>query len=198
MDGYQRRTELKKIKIRKAAFDLFTTYGVEKVSIVEIAKGANVSPVTIYNYFGSKDELLKNVIAEFMNESIEKYDEILEGNSPFPEKMEKIIFDGNETAKKLNLDFIQSNVNNPLILEFMDDFYQKKTLPLMIKMIEQGKKEGYVDQNISFDAILIYIQLFKEALAQPDFFAHTNQAVLLDLNRLFYYGLMGKPQTDVE
>lgn len=194
MDGYQRRTEKKRRKIREAALALFATYGVEKVSIAEIAKEANVSPVTIYNYFGSKDELLQNVMVEFMNESMEKCEQVLEENISFPEKMEKIIFDGNEIVKGLHTDFIRSNMNNPLIREFMDEFYQKKTLPFLMKMIEQGQKEGNVDPNISSNAILIYIQIFKEALAKPEFFAHTNQAVLQDLNRLFYYGFMGKAE----
>ena len=47
MDGYQRRTEKKKENIRNAAFELFKVYGVEKVSIAEIAKKAT-SPLLPY------------------------------------------------------------------------------------------------------------------------------------------------------
>ena len=63
MDGFEKRREQKKKDILKAALSLFQQYGVQKVTISEIAKKANVSQVTIYNYFESKD----NLLAMFLN-----------------------------------------------------------------------------------------------------------------------------------
>ncbi len=54
MDGYRIRTEKKKELILKTAFDLILTFGVNKMSIAEVSKKANIFPVSVYNYFGSK------------------------------------------------------------------------------------------------------------------------------------------------
>ena len=62
MDRFERRKEQKKSNIRQAALELFKTYGFKKVSISDIAHKAGVSPVTIYNHFGSKDELVRDVV----------------------------------------------------------------------------------------------------------------------------------------
>lgn len=40
MNGYERRTELKKDKIRTAALELFCQYGPDKTNINEIAQRA--------------------------------------------------------------------------------------------------------------------------------------------------------------
>ncbi|RAL26356.1 TetR/AcrR family transcriptional regulator [Thermoflavimicrobium daqui] len=194
MDGYQLRTEKKKEQIIRASSELFSTYGVEKVSINEIAKKARVSPVTIYNYFGNKEVLIRSVMVNLMNKTMETYEKILEENLPFPNKMEKIIFDHPNTVKELNFDFIRANVNDSAFRAFIEDFYREKTIPFFRKMIDLGKKEGYIDPSISMEAILFYIQIFKEALAQPELFSYTNQGILQEINRLFYYGLMGKSQ----
>ena len=50
MDGFERRKEQKKESIRRAALELFQSYGFDKVSLNDIARRARVSHVTIYNH----------------------------------------------------------------------------------------------------------------------------------------------------
>ncbi|MEK5056905.1 hypothetical protein BK126_18750 [Paenibacillus sp. FSL H7-0326] len=61
-------------------------------------------------------------------------------------------------------------------------------------MIELGKQEGCIDPNLSMEAVLFYIQMFKEVLARPGFIAQSSTSMLQDMDRLFYYGLIGKPR----
>lgn len=199
MDGFQRRKEKKKGNIIHAAVELFCTHGIQKVSMAEIAKKANVSQVTIYNYFGSKDELLRYVIVGFMDNKWKEFEELLESNIPFPQKIEQMIFDKSETAKMLNPEFLKTVMsNNEDIQRLIEDFYKNKALPGLMKIIEQGQKEGYVKEGISNDAILFYIHMFKEATNRPEFFSNHEQAIKLskDLTTLFFYGLLGKPKID--
>ncbi|MGD9142667.1 MAG: TetR/AcrR family transcriptional regulator, partial [Dehalococcoidia bacterium] len=92
MNGFERRTEQKKESIRRAAIELFQLYGFNKVSIGDIARKANVSHVTIYNHFGSKEELIRDVIKTVTYDMIEKSREIIDGDKPFLEKINQIIF----------------------------------------------------------------------------------------------------------
>ncbi|MTI94437.1 MAG: TetR/AcrR family transcriptional regulator [Firmicutes bacterium] len=195
MDGFERRKEQKKRNIRKAAFDLFSQYGVQRVSISEIAKKANVSQVTIYNYFGNKSELVKYVVKEYMNDIAKDFEPFLNSDLPFPEKLEKIIFN-KKTAGQLMGDkgfFEVVSVQEPDIQEYLEEYARTKALPMMLELVEQGRKEGYVNPDISTDAILYYIQMFRDATSNPDLFRDENQKMLLDLASLFAYGLIGKP-----
>lgn len=47
-----------------AAIDLFETKGVDATTISDIAEACEVSPPTVFNYFGSKDGLLVAIIEE--------------------------------------------------------------------------------------------------------------------------------------
>jgi AcrR family transcriptional regulator len=195
MDGYQRRTEKKKENIRQAALELFSIYGVEKVSISEIAKKANVSPVSIYNYFGSKEELSKSVIEEFMKSQFEDFEKLLLTETPFPQKVEKILFDKNEVATKMGTEFLKS-ITDPSLQGFIEEFTNIKAIPMLLELIEQGRKEGYVNPHISSEAIMLYIHIFNEATASPEILLNSSKEALLELGHLFFYGLLGKPSKE--
>lgn len=55
-------------KIMQAAFELFAKHGYETTSIAQIAKEAGVSKGLLYNYFSSKEDLLKSLIEQAMHE----------------------------------------------------------------------------------------------------------------------------------
>src|SRR5690606_13747803 len=98
MNGYEKRTKAKKDSILNAAWELFTSRGITNVSISEIASKANVSQVSIYNYFGDKSNLAKEVLASYMDKIITGYDEILEMAIPFSEKLKLIMDKKRHTA----------------------------------------------------------------------------------------------------
>ena len=53
--------ESKRRRIMDAAIDCFATTGYHAVSISDLAKHAGISKGLMYNYFSSKDELLKSI-----------------------------------------------------------------------------------------------------------------------------------------
>jgi len=50
--------------IKQAALELFAHHGYHSTSISQIAKEANVSKGLVYNYFDSKEELLRHIVLE--------------------------------------------------------------------------------------------------------------------------------------
>ncbi|MBW2557492.1 MAG: TetR/AcrR family transcriptional regulator [Deltaproteobacteria bacterium] len=51
---------------------MFGRYGIQKTSLHEIARMARVAKATIYNYFGSKDQIYLEVLNRESNDVIEK------------------------------------------------------------------------------------------------------------------------------
>ncbi|MBE0466900.1 MAG: TetR/AcrR family transcriptional regulator [Candidatus Desulforudis sp.] len=196
MDGFQRRRERKKESIRRAALELYSKYGVQKVRVAEIAKKAKVSQVTIYNYFGGKNELLRDVISRLLNEKLQEHIELVETDLPFPEKIEKFISEKTRDLAALNPDFLKSIMSeDPAIKEMVEDFAKYRFIPLMLNFIEKGKNDGYINKSISTEAILLYINIFKEAKRSDMLLdQEQNQRLFKELATLFYYGLLGKPR----
>jgi AcrR family transcriptional regulator len=189
MDGFERRREAKKKAILQAAIELFCTKGVKDANIADIAKKANVSQVSIYNFFESKDNLAKQAFMKYMDEKMDESERLLLTNLPFPEKFKELILESNKAGENLNEEFFQSYVwNDPGIQGFYREYYHSRSIRLILNLIEQGKSEGYVDSTLSTDAILLYIGMFNNVLAQPGL----SKDIRLDFSKLFFYGILGK------
>ena len=192
MDGFQRRREQKTKNILEAALALFMEYGVQKISISEIAKKANVSQVTIYNYFESKHNLVHEVFLYYLDKASDEFEQILYSNMPFPEKIKQFMFSKKEEAKQIHEDFYQY-----IMMEYSSsaDNFEKlnveKALPRFIDLFNQGKAEGYVDPNLSNEAMIFFIQALNQYLQREEVY----QKVLPlteDIMKIFFYGIVGK------
>lgn len=66
--------ETTKQKIMEVALELFANEGYYPTSISKIAKKAGISKGLMYNYFESKEDLLKQIAFEGINEVFESFD----------------------------------------------------------------------------------------------------------------------------
>ncbi|HHV18876.1 MAG TPA: TetR/AcrR family transcriptional regulator [Thermoanaerobacterales bacterium] len=191
MNGYERRTKAKKESIVNAARKLFTTRGITDVSIKEIAAKANVSQVTIYNYFGSKNALAKEVLISYLDMAIKEYEEILDRDIPFTEKL-KIIMDKkydvvNEVSRS---HFSKYAWEDKTLQQVYKEVATVKAVSLYTKFIEQGKKEGAIDSSIPDDAILTFIFSSVDIMQHSDYLKTTPE-YKIGILKLFLYGLLG-------
>ncbi|MGG6312772.1 TetR/AcrR family transcriptional regulator [Paenibacillus macerans] len=193
MNGYQRRTELKKEKIKRAAVELFTAYGSDKVSLAEIAKQAGVSPVTIYNYYGTKDELFVKVVTEMLEEAWQERLQLIRSDLPFLEKIEKMIFETADFAQKVDPEFLKTIMSgNPEIKALTEDIV-KRYLPPMMGFFEEGKKAGYINADVSAETFWLYMNLLAEVSGKIELFKDKdkNRRLFKELTSLLFYGLVG-------
>jgi AcrR family transcriptional regulator len=58
--------------ILDSAKKMFARYGLQKTTLEEVARMARVAKATIYNYFGSKDQVYLEVLRREMDEIVEK------------------------------------------------------------------------------------------------------------------------------
>ena len=86
-NGFERRKEQSKEDIRRAAWELFGQFGVERVSIADIARKAGVSQATIYNNFASKETLVREFVTNVVDQLVDRIEQVLAPEKPFREKM---------------------------------------------------------------------------------------------------------------
>lgn len=196
MDGFERRKEQKKDSIRRAAIELFRTYGFEKVSLVDIARKAHVSHVTIYNHFGGKEDLVRDIIETAIAEVVEASREVIDSDIPFLEKLERIIAYKMDTAGQYHGELMRTAVqDNPAMREFIESLWAREVDDLVRKLIAEGKELGYINRELSQEAILYYFDIIKNGAFASAGLLDTikvDARLAHDLNCLFLYGLVDR------
>jgi len=141
----------KSIRILRAAESVFAEKGYIQATISEIAKIANVSEGTIYEYFKNKDDLLFSIPEQRFQEHIAKLDEIFELKTPL-RKLRRFIryhfylYMTEPNFVKVFLLHIQLNqkfYNSQLYKTFNN--YTK----IISDVLEEGKKDGSMRTNIN-------------------------------------------------
>jgi AcrR family transcriptional regulator len=64
----ERKKQETRFAIFSAAMDLFLAKGFDNVSVAQVAASANVSSVTVFNYFPAKEDLIMRPMAEGMKD----------------------------------------------------------------------------------------------------------------------------------
>jgi len=187
----------RKQQILKSAIDLFSrTHDVKRVSLETIAREAHVSPTTIYNYFGTREKLVYEVIKTLLTENLERNRQIVRSNIPFPEKLIGIISGKLDMVSKVNGEILNKLITqDKTIAPFMDEIYENEIKPLLREIISDGKKQGFVDASLDDEVLLVYFDLLragysvkKDALQK---FVN-NLPLLQQFSHIIYYGFLKK------
>lgn len=73
--------------ILETARKMFGRYGIQKTSLHEVARMARVAKATLYNYFGSKDQIYLEVLNREANDIIEKISAVVDKEKSPVEKL---------------------------------------------------------------------------------------------------------------
>lgn len=192
MNGYEKRTKIKKESIINAAWELFRERGITDVGISEIAAKAHVSQVSIYNYFGDKNSLAKEVLIYYLDVAIKGYDEILQKDIPFSEKLKLIMNKKYEAIDELsNSLFSKYAWEDKTLQQVYNEAATTKAISIYTKFIELGKMEGAIDESIPNEAILSFILASVSIMQQSDYIK-TSPEYKSGILKLSLYGLLGK------
>jgi len=196
MDGFERRKEQSKKDIRKAAWNLFGQFGVDKVSITDIAQKAGVSPATIYNNFDSKEALIREFVTDAVEHLVKKVQDILTPKMSFDEKMTTIIrfvsemiASGQPTAAERVI-FGGPGLQNDPEIQKIRMAAQERMTDLMLGLMQEGKEQGQVNPNLTNAALRIYFAVFMDAFISPQLqqqYYH-NPGLVHELGSLMMYG----------
>jgi len=192
MTGHEKRTLKKKENIKNASIELFSLYGIKKVSMNEIAEKAQVSKVSIYKYFNSKDDLIRYVIKAVSSEILFDINNIIESENPFPEKVKMIIMNKNQGLKFLRGDFFTELLSLDEVLNnYYEHEFKEKANSLMIKFIELGKTSGFIDKKVKTTTILTYIHIFQKGV-ESNLGTLSGRDDISELIQLFFFGILSK------
>jgi AcrR family transcriptional regulator len=200
MKASERRIERSKERILRATLELFQVHGIQKTTTNDVARKAGISPATVYNHFGSKEDLVRATVEFFFNSILVAFNNILSGNLSFMEKMERIISYKSNMLGQYQGEFMQAIISEDHeIRQFINSVYMTEIMPVIKDFYEEGKRQGYVNKELSTENIIRYMLIVRSGMAAESILSEDpeqNRKMMQELMPLFLYGIMGKPSLD--
>ncbi|MDK2943080.1 MAG: hypothetical protein PWP56_2593 [Acetobacterium sp.] len=140
---------------------LFIEKGFEETTISEIATTADIGTGTFYNYFHSKEDLLKYVLAKKLDDAKDSLEDLKHSSMSPPEKIAQIsltigkIFKENQQLFNL--------CNHHLVL--MGPPHGTEFRDILVNIIQEGQKNGDFRNDIPIEMITeLFMGLIKSAI----------------------------------
>ena len=202
MKAYERRMERNKERILQATLELFQVHGIKKTTTNDIALKAGVSPATVYNHFGSKEDLVRATVKYFLTSTAADFNKIFKGDLSFLEKMEQVLSFKSDMLGKYQGEFMQTIISeDPEIRHIVDSVYLTEIRQMVTNFYEEGKRQGYVNPELSTETIMRYMLIVRSGMAAESILSEDpehNRKMIQEMAPLFLYGIMGKPRLDVK
>ena len=192
MNQYQKTTEKKKQAIIQAALQLFKEKGFKDTSIKSIAEVAEVSPVSIYNYFGGKDNLVALCVNDLFEEVTQQAEDILNSNLDFKTKLNQAFSLCQEKMSQQISEYFQDKlVKEPTFSTLLAKAITVKKRDIYRAYIELGKEEGAIAEDLSTELILNVMDALNSMGNQLTHSANLETEVE-QIHSIFLYGIFGK------
>ena len=192
MNQYQKTTEKKKQAIVQAALRLFKDKGFKETSIKSIAEVAEVSPVSIYNYFGGKDNLVALCVNDLFEEITQQAEDILKSNLDFKTKLNQAFSLCQEKMSRQISDYFQDKmVKEPTFSTLLAKANIAKKRDIYRAYIELGKEEGAIAEDLSTELILNVMDALNSMGNQLDN-SDNLETEVEQIHQIFLYGIFGK------
>lgn len=195
MNQYQKTTEKKKQAIIQAALHLFKEKGFKETSIKSIAEVARVSPVSIYNYFGSKDNLVALCVNDLFGEITQQAEDILNSNLDSYTKLDQALDLCQEKMSQQISDYFQDKtVRDPDFSSLLTKAITAKKRDIYRAYIKLGKEEGLIAADLSTELILNVMDALNSVGNQ---LVHSDnlEAEVEQIHQIFLYGIFEKKES---
>ena len=195
MNQYQKTTEKKKQAIIQAALRLFKDKGFKETSIKSIAEAAEVSPVSIYNYFGSKDNLVALCVNDLFEEVTQQAEDILNSDLDFKTKLDHAFaLCQKKMSQQISSYFQDKIVEDSVFSTLLTKAITAKKRDIYRAYIELGKEEGLIAEDLSTELILNVMDALNGMGNQ---LAHSDnlETEVEQIHQIFLYGILGKKKS---
>jgi len=183
----------KKEQLEFTAKELFWKHGFKKVSIDEICKKANVSRKTFYTFYENKNALVIFILQAMVEVIKESYEDILNADIPFADKMEKMLVMKLKMSESLSMEFV-ADFYNPDAGEILDYFKRmsEDSIATSREFFRQAQEKGEMNPNLNLDYVMWMIQKVMELCSTPELLSMfpNAQSLTRQISESVLYGIM--------
>jgi AcrR family transcriptional regulator len=190
----------KLVQILSTAEDLFQRFGFKRITIEEICSKATVSKMTFYKYFPNKNELIKSILHNWLDQIVVLLEEIQLRNIPFTEKIKILLRLKEESNSKFSKEFIQEYMNpDPEIQLIFRGFYDRG-ISIFIDFIKASQVKGEVRKDIKPEFLYAVLNKIIE-LAKDQELVNLYPKITdfsLEINNFIYFGILPFDALEIE
>jgi len=196
MNKRQQRTRAKRETILRVARSLFMARGMPNVSVDEIAAQADVSKVTLYKYFGSKDELLTEVVNQFMQETLVSVTDVFHSDMDYLDKLKFAVRLQGSLSQLVSYNYVFEVWEKRGDIAASMETTMQQVRALMRAILDEGKRLGYIDPALSFELLNLYAEIFREGMKAKSIDLESTLAdkdAVETLMNLYFFGIIRRP-----
>ena len=180
-------------EIMIASKKLFWKFGFKRVTIEEVCREANVSKMTFYKHFKNKKDLITHLINFIMDKAMMKYDDIMDSDIPFTEKVIKTLDLKMEQTQDMSNEFFNDYVRHAD--SEMIDLLQQKRNEMMDSILNdyiEAQKMGNIRKDIKPEFILYFLNQSVEMMKdeQLEKMYDNPQDMIMEFTNFFFYGVL--------
>lgn len=198
MNGFEKRALLLKQKIMETVLEMLKTWEPRRIRIADIAAEAHVSQVTIYNYFGSKEALLRETFKHYIDEAVVEFEAFLnrEPSPSIKEIVQYAVFHDKEAFRSFKPEvFKQLLLEDREMSDYMEHIYRDWAMPLFIRFIDEAKRKGEISAKVSTPTLLTFFNMYmahSTAFLDQAQQSGNPEAFVEEIIHLLFYGIFGK------
>lgn len=156
-----------KDKILDAAAQLIQKYGLKKFTVDEIAMKLRISKKTIYQYFNSKDDIIREYFEVSIASDKDSITSVLSGNEDFSHKIHSIVYSSHRYRLPVSL-LIEAKQFYPEVWSKVEELKQFK-LNATEHLLKQGVKAGIFKSDIHFGVLSKMLEEICDMFLDYDF-----------------------------
>jgi len=187
-------TDNKLRQITLAARELFWKYGFKKVTVEEVCREAGVSKMTFYKHFANKTELIKFLLSFIIENSLQKFNAIMESDIPFAEKVKKQVELKREGVHGMSDLLLEDWINSddPDLIAYREELLAKSTAQVMA-FYKEAQAKGEIRRDIKPEFILYFINHMIEMAKDKNLqtLYDNTEDMIIELMNFFFSGITG-------
>lgn len=169
----------------------FLENGFYKTTMDEVAAQLRMSKKTIYKYYPTKEDLVRETINEFLGFHKINISKIVNSNSNAVTKLNEIFIYLGKLISRLNEKFVRDlQTQMPDLWKDIDAFRTKHMTINIGKIIEQGKKEGVFVDKTSAIITGVFISAVRGVI-NPEFIMNNKFSIKMALEETIEIILSG-------
>ncbi len=138
----ERQSERKQRRILEEAERLFLSLGLRATSVDEIAEAAGVSKVTLYKYYGSKEDLFVECVRRITNRHYAELEAAIAAEATAAMKLASVFRHNIQSRSRYQPAFVRDMMGIPHIWERVRVFREAKATALITSILEEGVATG--------------------------------------------------------
>lgn len=184
-----------KNKILETAMQLFMKFGFKRMTMDDLSKHLSISKKTIYKFFISKEDMLECVF-EWKKKNIHsKVQTILDDSElAYMDKLNAIFEFLTKQISVFQVEFMtEIQFHKPELWEKLQGFKKESVFNLFNKMVEEGKQQGYVREDID-QTVFVHMYYYTILnLMTPEFLSSvsfTSKEVYHMIIKVYFEGIL--------